>query len=55
MPAQVDRSAVVVNGMKIKDLQLINGNSTSIPGTTLFHLENELRPLKREPFSHWLI
>ncbi len=28
-----DRSAVVVNGMKIKDLQLINngGTSTSIP------------------------
>ena len=42
-----DRSAVVVNGMKIKDLQLINNGEQvlAFPGTTLFHLENELRPL----------
>ena len=48
-----DRSAVVVNGMKIKDLQLINNGEQvlAFPGTTLFHLENELRPLKREPHS----
>ena len=43
----------VVNGMKIKDLQLINNGEQvlAFPGTTLFHLENELRPLKREPHS----
>ena len=48
-----DRSAVVENGMKIKDLQLINNGEQvlAFPGTTLFHLENELRPLKREPHS----
>lgn len=48
-----DRPAVVVNGMKIKDLELINHGEQvlAFPGTTLFQLENALRPLNREPHS----
>src|SRR5699024_4767528 len=48
-----DRPAVVVSGAKIKDLQLINNGKQALafPGTTLFQLENELKPLKREPHS----
>ena len=48
-----DRQAVVVSGSKIKDLQLLNHGEQALafPGTTLFQLENELKPLKREPHS----
>jgi D-lactate dehydrogenase len=48
-----DRPAAIVNGMRIKALQLINHGEQvlAFPGTTLFHLENALKPLKREPHS----
>ncbi|WP_419155086.1 D-lactate dehydrogenase [Weissella minor] len=48
-----DRDIVVVNGMRIKGLQLINHNRQvlAFPGTTLHHLEGELDKVNREPHS----
>ncbi|MCW0952827.1 D-lactate dehydrogenase [Weissella ceti] len=48
-----DREVVVVNGIRIAGVQLINeGHQVlAFPGTTLFALENELKPLEREPHS----
>ncbi|MCK8605615.1 D-lactate dehydrogenase [Leuconostoc citreum] len=48
-----DRDCVVVNGTRIKGVQLINGGDEvlAFPGTTLFKLENALKPINREPHS----
>lgn len=48
-----DREVVVVNGIRIKGVQLINEGEQvlAFPGTTLFALENTLKPIEREPHS----
>lgn len=48
-----DRDVVVVNGIRIAGVQLINDGQQvlAFPGTTLFALENELKPIEREPHS----
>lgn len=48
-----DRDCVVVNGTRIKGVQLINkGHEVlAFPGTTLYKLENALKPINREPHS----
>lgn len=48
-----DRDIVVVNGMRIKGLQLINNNEQvlAFPGTTLHKLEETLDDVDREPHS----
>lgn len=48
-----DRDIVVVNGMRIKGLQLINNNEQvlAFPGTTLHKLEETLDDVYREPHS----
>lgn len=54
IPAEgYDREVVVVSGHRIKSLQLINHGEQvlAFPGTTLFKLENALKPINREPHS----
>lgn len=48
-----DREVIVVSTTRIKHLQLINQGTQvlAFPGTTLYTLENALRPLGREPHS----
>ncbi|GMA67392.1 D-lactate dehydrogenase [Leuconostoc gelidum] len=48
-----DRECVVVNGTRIKGVQLINHGEEALafPGTTLFKLENALKAINREPHS----
>lgn len=48
-----DREVLVVSGARIKGLQLINQGTQvlAFPGTTLYKLENALKPLNREPHS----
>ncbi|RRG17466.1 D-lactate dehydrogenase [Weissella viridescens] len=48
-----DRDIVIVNGMRIKGLQLINNNEQvlAFPGTTLHKLEETLDDVDREPHS----
>ena len=48
-----DRDIVVVNGMRIKGLQLINNNEQvlAFPGTTLHKIEETLDDVDREPHS----
>ena len=48
-----DRQAVVVNGSRIKGMQLINHGEEALafPGTTLYKLENALKAIGREPHS----
>jgi D-lactate dehydrogenase len=48
-----DREVIIVSTTRIKHLQLINQGSQvlAFPGTTLYTLENALRPLGREPHS----
>jgi D-lactate dehydrogenase len=51
--AGYDREVIIVSTTRIKHLQLINQGSQvlAFPGTTLYTLENALRPLGREPHS----
>lgn len=48
-----DRDIVIINTMKINDIQLINDNQqvVCLPGSTLNQLESLLKPLGREPHS----
>lgn len=48
-----DRDVVIISTLKIDKLHLINGGKQviSLPGTTLYQLENALKPLSREPHS----
>ncbi|MGN6100087.1 MAG: D-lactate dehydrogenase [Devosia sp.] len=48
-----DRPVVVVSTSRLEDLQLLDGGKQviSFPGGTLYHLEQLLRPLGREPHS----
>ena len=48
-----DREAVVVNGSRIKGLDIINHGKEvlAFPGTTLYKLENDLKAINREPHS----
>jgi D-lactate dehydrogenase (quinone) len=48
-----DREVIIVSTTRITHLQLINQGSQvlAFPGTTLYTLENALRPLGREPHS----
>ena len=48
-----DRSIIVVNTLRIKSIQIIdNGNQViALPGSSLYDLENILKPLKKEPHS----
>ncbi|CAH1851213.1 D-lactate dehydrogenase [Convivina intestini] len=48
-----DRDCVVVNGTRIKGVQLLNQGKEvlAFPGTTLYKLENTLKTVNREPHS----
>lgn len=48
-----DREVIIVSTTRIKHLQLINQGTQvlAFPGTTLYTLENALKPLGREPHS----
>jgi D-lactate dehydrogenase (quinone) len=48
-----DREVIIVSTTRIKHVQLINQGSQvlAFPGTTLYTLENVLKPLGREPHS----
>lgn len=48
-----DRPVVIISGKKLNKLVLLNEGQQvlAFPGTTLFQLENALKPLKREPHS----
>ncbi|MFZ1429665.1 MAG: D-lactate dehydrogenase [Geminicoccaceae bacterium] len=48
-----DRDVVIVSTLRMAKLHLINGGQQVIcfPGTTLYQLEQSLRPLNREPHS----
>ena len=48
-----DRPVVVINTLRIKGLHLIRGGTQviALPGTTLYELEAQLKPLGREPHS----
>tara|TARA_B100000767_G_scaffold70254_1_gene66882 strand:+ start:1817 stop:3508 length:1692 start_codon:yes stop_codon:yes gene_type:complete len=48
-----DRSIVVVNTLRINSIQIIeNGKQIiALPGSTLYDLENKLKPLGKEPHS----
>ena len=48
-----DRSIIVVNTLRIKSIQIIdNGNQViALPGSSLYDLENILKPLEKEPHS----
>ena len=48
-----DRPLIIINTMRINDIQLINNGKQVIAfsGSTLFDLENKLSPLNREPHS----
>ena len=48
-----DRDVVVINTMRNDTIQLINNGEQAVclPGSTLNHLEQELKPLGREPHS----
>lgn len=48
-----DRDVVVINTMRLKGVQLINDGRQVVckPGSTLYELEDALRPLNREPHS----
>lgn len=48
-----DRDIVIINTMKIKNIQLINNNEqvVCLAGATLHELESLLKPLGREPHS----
>ncbi|MDC6480793.1 D-lactate dehydrogenase [Flavobacteriaceae bacterium] len=48
-----DRSIIVVNTLRIKSIQIIdNGNQIiALPGSSLYDLENILKPLEKEPHS----
>ncbi|MBM7618053.1 D-lactate dehydrogenase [Weissella uvarum] len=50
---QYDRDVVIINGLRIKGLQLINHNRQvlAFPGTTLHKLEESLDKVNREPHS----
>ncbi|WP_018415220.1 D-lactate dehydrogenase [Teredinibacter turnerae] len=48
-----DRPVVIISGKKLDKLVLLNEGSQvlAFPGTSLYQLENALKPLKREPHS----
>lgn len=48
-----DRGVVLINTMRVTGLHLIDNGAqvVCLPGTTLFHLEQRLRPLGRVPHS----
>lgn len=48
-----DRDVVIISTLKLNKLHLIKNGEQVIgfPGTTLYQLENALKPLKREPHS----
>ena len=48
-----DRSIIIVNTLRIKSIQIIdNGNQViALPGSSLYDLENILKPLEKEPHS----
>lgn len=48
-----DREIVIVSGMRLDIIHSIKGGEQVIclPGSTLFHLEKLLKPLRREPHS----
>ncbi|SET36404.1 D-lactate dehydrogenase [Thorsellia anophelis] len=48
-----DRDVVIISTLKINQLHLLDHGKQviSLPGTTLYQLENVLKPLKREPHS----
>lgn len=48
-----DRSIVIINTLRINSIQLINkGNQIiALPGSSLYDLENKLKPLGKEPHS----
>ena len=48
-----DRPIIIINTMRINDIQIIdNGNQViGLAGSTLYDLENKLKPLNREPHS----
>lgn len=48
-----DRAIVIINTMRINDIQIINEGKqiVGLSGSTLFGLENKLAPYGREPHS----
>ncbi len=48
-----DRPVVIINTMRIKDIHIIDGGNqiVGLAGSTLYGLEQKLKPLKREPHS----
>ena len=48
-----DRSIVIINTLRIKSIQVIgNGKQIiALPGSSLYDLENKLKPLGKEPHS----
>ncbi len=48
-----DRPVVIINTMRIKDIHIIDGGKqiVGLAGSTLYGLEQKLKPLKREPHS----
>ena len=48
-----DRSIVIINTLRINSIQVINkGNQIiALPGSSLYDLENKLKPLAKEPHS----
>ncbi len=48
-----DRGAVILNTLRLKGIHMLNAGAQvlCLPGATLFELERELRPLRREPHS----
>lgn len=51
--ADYDRPVVVINTLKLDGIQLLDGGRqiVSLPGATLYRLEQMLKPLGREPHS----
>lgn len=51
--AGYDRPVVIVNTLRLDDIQLLDGGKqvVSLPGATLYRLEQLLKPLGREPHS----
>ena len=48
-----DRPVVIINTLKIKTIQIINEGKQiiALAGSTLYDLENKLKPINREPHS----
>ena len=48
-----DRPVVIINTLKIKTIQIINDGKQiiALAGSTLYDLENKLKPINREPHS----